>query len=234
MDGNLAKSISSKPNLSIIVPLLNESEQLLDLLEHLRQWQQRDHEIILVDGGSTDNSVDIAESHGFKVLHAPCGRAVQMNFGAKLAKGSALLFLHADTRLPNYADEYILKALQYHPWGRFDVHITGANWMLNVISFFINIRSRLTGIATGDQAIFIKKDAYIRVSGFPEQPLMEDVEISKRLKKIGKPSCLKVKVETSGRRWLTYGVWTTIWLMWKLRFDYWRGVDPKTLFQQYY
>lgn len=208
---------------SIIVPILNEIELLPELMAHLQQWQRKGCEVLLVDGGSHDGTLEAAEANGFRVLRSPCGRAKQMNAGASRAKGLALVFLHADTRLPADADRHIVTALELRPWGRFDVYITGHHWMLSVIAFFMNYRSRLTGIATGDQAIFIRKDAFIRVGGFPDQPLMEDIEISKRLKKHDHPVCLRSQVATSGRRWLTRGIWSTIWLMWRLRFAYWRG-----------
>ena len=192
------------PALSIIVPMLNESEQLAELLAHLQEWQQRG-----------------------------CGRGKQMNTGAAQARGSALVFLHADTRLPVDADVKILTALQHKQWGRFDIKLTGDSWMLRMIAFFINIRSRLSGIATGDQAFFIDRATFIAIDGFPEQPLMEDIEICKRLKLRGRPHCLRTKVISSGRRWMTRGVWPTIWLMWRLRWKYWRGVAVEQLAKEY-
>jgi rSAM/selenodomain-associated transferase 2 len=221
------------PALSIIVPMLNESEQLAELLAHLQEWQQRGCEVLLVDGGSNDNSVETAQAQGFNVLHSSCGRGKQMNTGAAQARGSALVFLHADTRLPVDADVKILTALQHKQWGRFDIKLTGDSWMLRVIAFFINIRSRLSGIATGDQAFFIDRATFIAIDGFPEQPLMEDIEICKRLKLRGRPHCLRTKVISSGRRWMTRGVWPTIWLMWRLRWKYWRGVAVEQLAKEY-
>jgi rSAM/selenodomain-associated transferase 2 len=156
-----------------------------------------------------------------------------MNTGAASAKGAALVFLHADTRLPDDADRTILTALQSQHWGRFDVQISGDQWMLPVIAFFINCRSRLTGIATGDQAIFIRRESFAAIGGFPDQLLMEDIELSKRLNNHSRPACLRTRVVTSGRRWLTGGVWSTIWLMWRLRFAYWRGQAPEQLAKLY-
>lgn len=221
------------PALSIIVPMLNESEQLAELLAHLQGWQQRGCEVLLVDGGSNDNSVQAAQAQGFSVLHSPCGRAKQMNAGAAQAQGNALVFLHADTRLPVDADLQILAALQQRRWGRFDIQLIGDSWMLTVIAFFMNCRSRLSGIATGDQALFINKDTFIAMGGFAEQPLMEDIELCKRLKLRWRPHCLRVKVISSGRRWMTRGVWPTIWLMWRLRWRYWRGVPVEQLAKEY-
>lgn len=221
------------PALSIIVPILNEIELLPALLAHLQQWQRRGCEVLLVDGGSNDGSADVAEAIGFTVVRSSRGRSRQMNAGAAKAKGCALLFLHADTRLPEDADQQIIQALEESPWGRFDVQIAGDHWMLRVISLLMNCRSRFSGIATGDQAIFLRRDVFNAVGGFPDQPLMEDIELSKRLKKQGAPACLHSKAITSGRRWLTRGIWTTILLMWRLRWDYWRGESPERLAKFY-
>ncbi|MDY0207997.1 MAG: TIGR04283 family arsenosugar biosynthesis glycosyltransferase [Pseudomonas sp.] len=221
------------PALSIIVPMLNEIEQLPYLLSHLLYWQRRGCEVLLVDGGSHDSSAETAEALGYSVLRSACGRAQQMNAGAAQAQGKALVFLHADTRLPVDADRQILAALQHKQWGRFDIKLTGDSWMLGVIAFFISLRSRLSGIATGDQALFIAKDTFLSMGGFAEQPLMEDIELCKRLKHRGRPSCLRAKVTSSGRRWMTRGVLPTIWLMWRLRWKYWRGVPVEQLAKEY-
>jgi len=236
-------------NISIIVPILNEAEQLPDLLQHLQHWQNRGSEIILVDGASSDHSLSLMEKSAFTVLHSQRGRARQMNAGAEFSKGSILLFLHADTRLPINADERVLHALskakQQEPatgknvWGRFNVCIradeasTIEKMMFKVISWFINKRSRLSGIATGDQAIFVTRITFQMIGGFVEQPLMEDIELSRMLKKIALPICLTEKVTTSARRWQNKGLWRTIWLMWCLRFAYWRGVSAEELAQRY-
>ena len=221
--------------LSIIVPILNESEQLPDLLEHLSLWKQVGCDVILVDGGSVDQSYELAEAQGFKVLRSERGRALQMNTGAAEACGDCLLFLHADTRLPKHADQLILRTMQETSadWGRFNVCITGRSFMFKVIAWFMNHRSCLSSIVTGDQGIFIRKQLFEKVGGFPVQPLMEDIEFSKRLKKIVKPAALKEKVTTSGRRWEQRGIWSTIYLMWCLRFAYWRGADVDELAAQY-
>ncbi len=221
------------PALSIIVPILNEIELLPELMAHLQQWQRKGCEVLLVDGGSCDGSAEVAKAVGFAVQHAPCGRAQQMNAGAAYTEGAVLVFLHADTRLPSDAQERILGALNDHYWGRFDVQLSGDHWMLRVISFFMNCRSRLTGIATGDQAIFIHRSTFKAIGGFPVQPLMEDIELSKRLRRCGRPKCIRSHVISSGRRWLTRGVWPTIWLMWRLRWAYWRGESAETLARLY-
>ncbi len=220
--------------LSIIVPILNEIELLPELMTHLQYWQRRGCEVLLVDGGSEDGSADVAEAIGFKVIRSARGRASQMNAGAAQAKGRVLVFLHADTRMPNDGIEQIFSALKGHHWGRFDVRISGDALMLAVIAFFMNIRSRLTGIATGDQAIFVASDLFVEVGGFNEQPLMEDIELSKRLRKVNHPACLCTKVTTSGRRWLTHGLWRTVLLMWRLRWAYWRGVSAEQLTKEYF
>jgi rSAM/selenodomain-associated transferase 2 len=168
------------------------------------------------------------------VVDAPRGRALQMNAGAARARADALLFLHADTRLPPMGDELVLQALAGGAcWGRFDVRIEGRPWMLRVVAALMNLRSRASGIATGDQAIFVTREAFERVGGFPVQPLMEDIEISRRLKRLGRPACLGARVCTSGRRWEQRGVWRTILLMWRLRWRYWRGESAAQLAQAY-
>ena len=238
----------SIPRLSIIVPMLNEALQIEPLLSQLQIYQDKGCEIILVDGGSSDGSVEIA-SKQFKVITSPAGRAQQMNAGARAAQANHLLFLHADTRLPADADRLICGSLEpvgslepidslehsdsaepsSSQWGRFDIAINGNSKMLPVISWFMNKRSRITGIATGDQAIFVTRAAFQSVSGFPDQPLMEDIEISRQLRKLSPPVCLTQKVTTSGRRWDENGSWRTILLMWRLRWAYWRGTPTERL-----
>jgi rSAM/selenodomain-associated transferase 2 len=221
--------------LSIIVPVLDEAQEMPALLERLLPLVRHGCEVIIADGGSTDGSAGVAQSAGFTVIHAPRGRARQMNAGAACATGSALLFLHADTQLPDGAGMLIDQALSggRHAWGRFDVCIAGRPVMLRVIGRMMNLRSRLTGIATGDQAMFASRAAFDAVGGFPDQPLMEDIELSKRLCRLSPPACIANCVTTSGRRWETRGVWRTILLMWRLRWQYWRGVPASRLAQDY-
>ncbi|TAJ79687.1 MAG: glycosyltransferase [Sphingobium sp.] len=224
----------SIPSVSIIVPMLNEIEQLPDLLEQLRFWQDRGCEVIIVDGGSQDGSAAATTHAGFRVIEAEPGRGRQMNAGARAACGEALLFLHADTRLPDDADRTVTHALtQGHMWGRFDLRIEGRTLMLKVVSAMVNLRSRLSGVATGDQAIFVRRSIFEALGGFVEQPLMEDIELSGRLKALAPPACLSARVTTSGRRWEARGVWRTIFLMWRLRLAYWRGVPPEVLAREY-
>jgi rSAM/selenodomain-associated transferase 2 len=220
--------------LSIVIPMLNEATQLPGLFAHLLPFQRAGCEIVFADGGSTDGSDRLAAVAGFKVVQSERGRARQMNAGAAAARGEILLFLHADTRLPEGAVQHIAQALTGPKiWGCFDVCITGRPFMLRVIGRLMNWRSRVSGIATGDQAMFMRRDVFRRLQGFPGQPLMEDIELSKRLKKFSRPACIQHRVNTSGRRWETRGVWRTIFLMWRLRWAYWRGADAVELARLY-
>ncbi len=220
--------------LSIIIPMLNEARALPGMLACL-PLRGCHCEVILVDGGSRDESVAIARQAGFRVLETTPGRARQMNAGAAAATGDLLLFLHADTVLPPMGLQALQAALAdgLHRWGRFDVSISGRHPMLKVVAGLMNLRSRLTGIATGDQAMFVTREVFSRIGGFPDQPLMEDIELSKRLKRLSPPVCLTLKVSTSGRRWESRGLWRTIWLMWRLRFAYWRGAPAEQLARAY-
>ena len=177
----------------------------------------------------------MAQQAGFTVIDSPPGRARQMNAGAAMVRyADRLLFLHADTRLPDGADEMVRAALaRGHAWGRFDVTILGRPALLRVVAFLMNWRSRLTGIATGDQAIFVRADHFAALGGFADMPLMEDIDLSCRLRRTGPPACLRARVQTSGRRWETQGVWRTIMLMWGLRLAFWLGVSPSRLARAY-
>jgi len=216
--------------LSIVVPALNEAPGIGACLAALAPLRARGHEVIVADGGSTDGTAGIAAAHADRVLKAPRGRAAQMNAGAAVASGQALLFLHADTRLPAEADRLVRDALQAHAWGRFDVSIDSDDPRLAVIAYFINRRSRLTGIATGDQAIFVRRDAF---PGFPPIALMEDVAFSRLMKQVSPPACVAARAVTSARRWERHGIARTVMLMWRLRYDYWRGADPDDLARRY-
>ena len=224
--------------LTIIMPVLNEAAFMAGALAALAPLMDDGVEVIVVDGGSTDATVAIAlanQSPAITVVHAGSGRALQMNAGAAHANGKMLLFLHADTALPSNADALIQQALASgaHVWGRFDVQIVGQSAWLPVIAALMNVRSRLTGMATGDQAIFMTQAAFATLKGFAAQPLMEDIDMSCRLLKLSRPACLRQKVQTSGRRWDARGVWCTMVLMWRLRFAYWRGASPERLAQLY-
>ena len=223
-----------KPSLSIVMPVLNEAAGIGASLQALAPQRARGAEVIVVDGGSQDATAAQAKPLADAVLLAPRGRARQMNAGAAQAVGEVLLFLHADTLLPPDADARVHEALGTgHDWGRFDVRIAGRHPMLRVVAAMMNARSRWTGIATGDQALFVRKSVFERVGGFPDQALMEDVELSRRLRMLSPPACLRQRVVTSGRRWEAQGVWRTIVLMWWLRWRYWRGAPPELLAQAY-
>lgn len=227
-------TVTEKPRLSIVMPVLNEAAGIVATLAALSPLRARGAEVIVVDGGSSDNTLALAAPWADSLLVFPGGRARQMNAGAARATGEVLLFLHADTQLPPGADNLVLEALRGNAaWGRFDVRIDGAPWMLAVVATLMNLRSRWSGIATGDQAIFMRRGLFESVAGFPDQPLMEDVEISRRLRAVSRPVCLRAKVRTSGRRWESRGVWNTIFLMWRLRWRYWRGEPAAALAEAY-
>ena len=222
-------------SLSVIIPVLNEEAEIADVLTALAPLRARGVEAIVVDGGSSDRTVTLAAPLADRVLAAPRGRAVQMNAGAAAAAGDILLFLHADTRLPPEADRLVLDGLARgaRQWGRFDVRISGRHPLLRIVAALMNLRSRVTGIATGDQAIFVRRDLFERIGGFPAIPLMEDVALSARLKRAGGPLCLTRRVVTSGRRWEQHGVMRTIVLMWRIRCAYWLGAAPAQLARLY-
>ena len=216
-------------NFSIIIPTLNEEKTIESCLSAL-QPLRNNCEIIIVDGGSIDNTRVIARSLADKVVSSDKGRARQMNNGARYASGNVLIFLHADTSLPENALQLIQQKLNSsRKWGRFDIQLSGKHFMLKVIAQMMNWRSRLTGIATGDQVIFVTRLAFEKAGQYPEINLMEDIAICKALKKISPPICLKAKVISSGRRWERYGIYKTILLMWNIRLRYFFGADPQIL-----
>jgi rSAM/selenodomain-associated transferase 2 len=220
---------------SIVVPVLNEAIGIAAALQRLGALRHGGAELIVVDGGSSDATLQRCVGLADQAMLAPRGRARQMNHGAARAAGSILLFVHADTRLPEGALAMVRGALAggAHDWGRFDVVIEGRSAWFPVIAALMNRRSRWSGIATGDQAMFVRRDVFSSVGGFPDQPLMEDIELSRRLRRIGRPACIAARVVTSGRRWERDGVWRTIVLMWRLRLLYWLGVDAHTLAKAY-
>ena len=220
--------------LSVVVPVLNEAAGIQTTLRALAPLRARGHEVIVVDGGSSDETLLRAAADADLVITAARGRALQMNAGAARARGEVLLFLHADTLLPDGADRCVQRALAAGPrWGRFDVRIAGSSLWFGVIARLMNLRSRLTGIATGDQAIFVERALFEQLGGYAEVPLMEDIDLSRRLRALGAPACLRQAVLTSGRRWETRGVWRTVFLMWSLRWRYWRGEEPESLARAY-
>lgn len=220
---------------SIIIPVLNEAECLPVQLAALQVWRRAGHEIIVVDGGSEDASTDIARPLVSQLIVSPRGRAVQINKGVAVASNDWLVFLHVDTSFPETA----IHSLQsiFHEenikWGYFNVRLSGNNYLLKMVSSLMNVRTRLTGIATGDQAMFMRKAAFEAVGGFPEIALMEDISLSSKLKKISSPYCIKEFVTTSSRRWQKHGIAKTILIMWSLRLRYFFGASPVVLAERY-
>jgi rSAM/selenodomain-associated transferase 2 len=220
--------------LSIIMPVLNEAAGITAALRQLAPLRARGAEVIVVDGGSSDGTAELARPLADRVLSAPRGRAAQMNAGAAAASGGVLLFLHADTALPEYADRLVLDGLAQsrRAWGRFDVRFDDGG-ALRLVALMMNWRSRVTGIATGDQAMFVTRAAFDQVGGFPPIALMEDVALSARLKRVSRPLCLAARVTTSGRRWRRHGTLRIILLMLLLRLRYFLGADPARLARDY-
>jgi rSAM/selenodomain-associated transferase 2 len=221
--------------LSVIIPALNEAAGIESLLLHLRPWQARGAQLIVIDGGSSDRTAQLSARHADIVITSPRGRALQMNAGAGAARGDILLFLHADCVPPADADAQIVSALPAggRCWGRFDVRIAGAGRLLPIVATLMNWRSRLTGIATGDQGLFMTRRAFDAAGGFAAIPLMEDIAMSRMLKRLSRPACLRGMI-TSGRRWEQHGALRTVALMWRLRAAYFFGTDPAKLAVRYH
>jgi rSAM/selenodomain-associated transferase 2 len=222
--------------ISIIVPTLNEAGQIGSMLSKLQPLRKRGHEVIVVDGGSGDKTTSEAKPFADRVLDAPRGRASQLAFGAKASGHPVLWFVHADTWIPKNADHLIIEALRNAVWGRFDVRLSGRDCHpgLSIVERFMNGRSRLTGIATGDQGIFVTRTAFNAIGGIPSLPLMEDVELSRRLKVLGRPACIREPLTTSSRRWEQHGVFRTVAFMWLLRGAYGIGIPPNILARFYH
>jgi rSAM/selenodomain-associated transferase 2 len=214
---------------SVIIPTLNEAARIVQTLRRVRQAGAC--EILVIDGGSDDGTPELAHPLADTVLSSARGRARQMNAGARAATGDVVLFLHADTTLPAAFPALLEQSLRDPRvvGGRFDVRLDAAGWPFRVIETLMNVRSRWTKIATGDQAIFVRRDIFLALGGYPEIPLMEDVELSRRLKRVGEFACLRARVTTSARRWQQDGVVRTILLMWTLRLGYFLGVPPEQL-----
>jgi rSAM/selenodomain-associated transferase 2 len=224
------------PRLSIIIPTLNESGRIGAALQALRDGPGNHLELIVADGGSTDGTARMAAEHADRVVCSQCGRAAQMNAGAAAASGDILLFLHADASLPRRYKTLLTEGFWHsaRDWGRFDLALGGGPPMFRLIECLINLRSRLTGIATGDQAIFVRRTLFRKMGGFAPLPLMEDIELSIRLKRFTRPYCIRDRVIASSRRWEREGILRTIFLMWYLRIAYWAGRDPAILARRYY
>jgi len=222
--------------ISIIIPTLDEARHIGPALSALQDLRRAGHEVIVTDGGSMDGTPTLAQEFADRVIDAPRGRARQMNAGAATASGTLLLFLHADVRLPANAAAMLDRvcAQSQHQWGRFDVRLSGAAPLLRCIETMMNCRSRLTGIATGDQAMFVTHALFAAVGGFPDLALMEDIALSRTLKRHGAPLCLRDRVLVSSRRWEQRGVLATVALMWRLRLAYFFGADSAKLARRYY
>lgn len=222
--------------LSVIIPVLNEADNLKQLLPHLAEACPA-AEVIVVDAGSSDGTAAVAGRFpGVRIVTSLRGRARQMNAGARAATGDMLLFLHADTRLPVGASAAIEEALRDPRvvGGRFDVRLDPPRPLLCLVSEIMNLRSRLTGISTGDQALFVRRAIFEVLSGYPDIPLMEDVEFTCRLKRTGRVAALRIRVTTSARKWVREGILRTIVLMWTLRFLHFIGVSSTRLHRWYY
>jgi rSAM/selenodomain-associated transferase 2 len=222
--------VAARLRLSIVIPALNEAERIEAALRALAPLRVRGCEVIVVDGGSADATRELAEPLCDRVVSSARGRGVQMNAGARHATGDAVVFLHVDTLLPPDSDLLVDKALENRLWGRFDVEIEGRPRLLKVVAWAMSLRSRLSGIATGDQAIFVRRDAF---PGFEPIALMEDIAFSREMKRRGAPACLRERVRTSGRRWEKRGVLRTVLLMWRLRLLYYFGARPERLARLY-
>jgi rSAM/selenodomain-associated transferase 2 len=223
-----------KAPLCIVMPVLDEAETLAARLHALQPFRQRGVRVVVVDGGSQDGTLAIAQAHADLALTAARGRAAQMNAGAAACAADVLLFLHADTELPKHADTLVRRATPHAQcWGRFDVRIDGRGWPLRLVERMMNLRSRWSGIATGDQALFVRHELFDQVGGFADLPLMEDIALSRALKRHRRPVCLRERVATSARRWERHGVWRTVLLMWRLRAAYFLGADPRQLAIRY-
>lgn len=233
--------IEPPPRLRIVIPVLDEADTIGVRIAALRDLRDRGAHVVVVDGGSADATAEVAHATGVEVIHAPRGRASQMNAGARGGCELVLLFLHADTHLPDRADDLIDEALdgegrrgrRRHDWGRFDVRIDSPRALLRVVSVSMNWRSHLSGIVTGDQAIFVRRRVFDTVGGFADLALMEDIALSKSLRRIGRPARIAKTVTTSARRWEQHGAWRTIVLMWRTRLDYFFGANPDHLAVRY-
>lgn len=220
-------------NYSLIIPVLNEEKTIQSCLSGLQKLRP-ECEIIIADGGSSDDTIALAGAYADQVVVSEKGRGVQMNAGAQHATGAVLIFLHADTSLPENALQLISQTINGgRQWGRFDIQLSGSHFMFRIIARMMNWRSALTGIATGDQAIFVTNEAFNAAGRYPEIELMEDIALCKALKKISPPACLKAKVTSSSRKWEHNGVFQTILLMWSLRLRYFFGANPEVLAHLY-
>lgn len=225
---------AKKPTrLSIIIPCLNESAMVRERLEPLQGLRNAGHELILVDGGSDDATRELAGPLVDRLLRSTAGRARQMNAGARAARGEILWFLHLDSRLPPGAAQQVIDSAGGGGWGRFDVRLSGRHILLRPVERLMSLRSRISGIATGDQGIFVHRELFFALNGFPDIPLMEDIALSRLLKRRRRPVCLRSPLVTSSRRWERHGILRTVLLMWYLRLAYFLGARPEYLARLY-
>ena len=220
------------------MPVLNEAgvqaAEFEQCLQRLQQYRDSGHELIIIDGGSDDDSFEIAQRYADRTIQCNRGRAIQMNVGARQTDADILLFLHADTQLPVNAIEAVTRTInEGHYWGRFNVRLADGHFLFRIIERLMNLRSCITGVATGDQVMFVRREIFETVGGYPRQPLMEDIELSKRLRGLGWPACLRQKVIISSRRWRKFGIVRIVLLMWRLRLAYFLGVSAERLAEQY-
>ncbi len=220
------------------MPVLNEAgvqaAEFEQCLQRLQQYRDSGHELIIIDGGSDDDSFEIAQRYADRTIRCDRGRAIQMNAGARQTDADILLFLHADTQLPVNAIEAVTRTInEGHYWGRFNVRLADGHFLFRIIERLMNLRSCITGVATGDQVMFVRREIFETVGGYPRQPLMEDIELSKRLRGLGWPACLRQKVIISSRRWRKFGIVRIVLLMWRLRLAYFLGVSAERLAEQY-
>jgi len=225
----MAENAGAAARVAVVVPVFNEERVLPSLVEQLQRLNV--DEIVIVDGGSSDGSLDLLQQSGLRWITSEPGRALQMNAGSRVSSSEILLFIHADTVIDSSQISKLRDAMSdvAVAGGRFDVQLSGNRFSFQVIAWFINLRSRLSRINSGDQCQFVRRSVFDQLGGFPDQPLMEDIEFSKRLKRVGRVICLRDRVTTSSRRWENNGVVRTVWLMWKLRLLYWSGVSPEKL-----
>lgn len=222
--------------ISVIVPALDEGRGIEGTLRSLAPVREAGGEVVVVDGGSRDDTVTCARPLADRVIEAEPGRASQLNAGAAAAAGDLLWFVHADTQVDPEAllDLRRAAADPGFVWGRFGVRLSGRRRLFRLIAILINLRSCLSGVATGDQGLCVRRAAFDSTGGFPEIPLMEDVAFSRVMRAHARPRCLPVRLTTSSRRWEQRGAWRTIWLMWRLRWAFWRGTDPAELARRYH
>lgn len=216
--------------------MCNEAGLIREQLQSLQCYRAKGHELIVIDGGSVDGTLEQVKGLADSCEVSAVGRSKQMNQGASLASGDILLFLHVDTELPIEADECICAALAARGsrWGWFDVKLSRPRLAFRIVASLMNLRARLTSVSTGDQALFVEKELFQEIGGFPRLPLMEDIAISKLLRRQGRPARPAGRVTTSSRRWEEKGLVSTILLMWRLRFLYFIGVKPQRLREMYY